>query len=58
MSKILKNTTGTDIELQIIGRTVNASSQLVIDVEDLVILSSPESILEIAPLLNSGDVVK
>jgi hypothetical protein len=57
MSKILKNTTGTDIELQIIGRTINASSQLVVDVEDLVILSSPESILEIAPLLNSGDLV-
>ena len=57
MSKIIKNTTGTDIELQVLGVTVPASGQIQLSVEDYLDLSSDISILELTPLINSGNIV-
>lgn len=57
MSKILKNTTNADIELIILGRTIPANDQLIVDNNDFQTLGLPESILELAPLLSSGSIV-
>ena len=57
MNKILKNTTESNISLVNLGRTVNSNSQLTVEAADYDILSSPESLLEIAPLLSAGTIV-
>lgn len=55
--KILKNTTNADIELRILGVTIDALSQRNVEVEDFLILASDDSINELTPYLNSGDVI-
>lgn len=57
MPKILKNTTLSDIELKRIGVTIPSSGQETIKVEEYGDLASVESIAEITPLINSGDIV-
>lgn len=57
MVKILKNTTTSDIELNTIGLTIPANSQITIQVEDYLLLASEDSITEITPLINSGDII-
>jgi len=55
--KILKNTTGVDITLEILGLTIPATSQITINVEDYLELSSEDSTTELDILITSGDVV-
>ena len=55
--KILKNTTGSAIELSVIGLSIPASSQITIEVQDYLLLGSSDSTTEIDPLITSGDVV-
>lgn len=57
MTKILKNTTTNAIELLELGITIAPNNQAVINPSDYDILASADSILEIVPLLNSGDIV-
>lgn len=57
MEKILKNTTLSDIEIQSVGITVPASGQITIQVQDYLLLASDDSIAELTPLINSGDIV-
>jgi len=57
MSKILKNTTISDIELSTLARTIPASGQITIPVGDYLLLGSEDSITELTPLINSGDIV-
>ena len=57
MSKILKNTTGSNIELISIGLTVPANSQIIVDQTDYDLVATSDSLLEIAPLLISGDII-
>ena len=57
MTKIIKNTTNTDIELNILGRTISANGQLIVDIEDFNVLATPESLLEMSSYLISGDIV-
>lgn len=57
MAKILKNTTGSDISLEITGVTVPASGQIEFNTEDFLELASDDSIAEISPLITSGDIV-
>jgi hypothetical protein len=57
MQKILKNTTASDIELQVIGITVAANSSSTIHSTDFAILASEDSINELTSLINSGDIV-
>jgi hypothetical protein len=56
MSKNLTNTTGSTIELAVIGLLINASSTIAINPEDYLLLASDESISEITPFINSGDI--
>lgn len=57
MSKILKNTTLVDIDLDSIGIRILAESSATINVEDYILLASGDSITELTPLINSGDIV-
>ena len=57
MSKILKNTTGIEIIVKAIGNTIPASSQLLINVEEYLILASADSITELTTAINAGDIV-
>lgn len=57
MAKILKNTTASDIDLDILGRRVPASGQLDLDTSDFARLASDASITELTTLINSGDIV-
>jgi hypothetical protein len=57
MAKILKSTTGSDIDLDILAIIIAASGQGEINVEDYLVLGSDESITELTPLINSGDIV-
>ena len=57
LSKILKNTTGSDIELEVTGITVPASGQEEIRVEEYLEFAKDESVTEIDPYLSSGDLV-
>ena len=56
MSKILKNNTVSDIELNSIGVTIPASGQVTIAEEDYLLLASSDSVSEITTLINAGDV--
>jgi hypothetical protein len=55
--KVLKNTTTSDIEFFEIGQTLPASGQLTVEPTNYGLLSLPDSISELTPLINSGDVV-
>lgn len=57
MSKILKNTTISDIFLNSIGMLVPAESQIIIPSQDYLTLASDDSIEEITNYINSGDIV-
>lgn len=57
MKKILKNTTGSPIELEIIGLEVPASSQIEIDPQYYDLLASNDSITELTTLINAGSIV-
>lgn len=57
MSKILKNTTTSDIELDNLGLTIPASGQTTVAVQDYLLLGSEDSITELTTLINSGDIV-
>ena len=57
MSKILKNTTGTAIELPRLGITVPASGQEEIKTEEFLDAATDDALSEITAFLNSGDIV-
>lgn len=55
--KILKNTTGADIEIDSVGILIPASGQLTINTESYLDLASDDSVAELTPLINAGDIV-
>lgn len=55
--KILKNTTSSDIELFNIGLTVPALGSITLDTSDYHGIARADSILEITPLINNGNIV-
>lgn len=57
MSKILKNITGSAIDLDNLGLTIAASSQITINEEDYLLLGSSQSVSELTTFINSGDIV-
>lgn len=57
MSKVLKNTTASDIDLDVLGLRVPASGQVTLDTSDFLKLASDSSITELTTLINSGDIV-
>lgn len=57
MSKIVKNTTGSDIEVAAAGITLVASSSYTIDVSDYTLWASDAVIDEITTAINAGDIV-
>ena len=59
MSKIIKNqkSPAADIVLKAVGRTVPASGQIEVHTEDYLLWASIDSIAEITPFINSGDIV-
>jgi hypothetical protein len=57
VDKILKNTTLSAIEIEALGITVPASSSRTIEVVDYVLLASDDSLAELTPLVNSGDII-
>ena len=57
MSKILKNTTVSDIELDALGYTIPASGQVNFDATEFQLLASDDVIAEMTPFLTSGDLV-
>jgi len=58
MSKILKNTTGSDIELVSLGGiVVPASGQVTLEVTEFLDVASDKAITELVTLINSGDIV-
>ena len=56
MAKILKNTTLSDIDLDVLATTIPASGQITVDVESYILLASDDSITELTTLINSGDI--
>ncbi len=59
MSKIIKNqkSPAAAIVLKAVGREVPASGQIEVHTEDYLLWASEDSITEITPLINSGDIV-
>lgn len=57
MAKILKNTTSLDIILTVNGFTVPAMSDVTVVVQNYELLASDNSISELTPLINSGDII-
>jgi len=57
MSKILKNSTGSIIEIEELGIIVPASSQITVQTEDYLTLASADCVSELTPFINSGDLV-
>jgi len=55
--KIIKNTTGADIEIREAGRLIPALGQIEVDPIRYLYWSTPETITELTPLLNAGDIV-
>jgi hypothetical protein len=55
--KILKNTTLSIIELNVLGLQIPASSQITIQTQDYSILGSSDSVTELTTYINSGDIV-
>lgn len=57
MSKIVKNTTISDIEIQATGATIPASGQYTIPQQDYLMWADPDTITEMTTDINSGDLV-
>lgn len=57
MSKIIKNTTGTDIEIEAIGRTIPTSGQVLFPPTDYLLLADPDTITEITSDVNAGNLI-
>jgi hypothetical protein len=57
MAKILKNTTNEIIELKVLGLTLPANGQIILEVTDYLKLSSVESLSELTTLITDGDIV-
>lgn len=57
MSKILKNTTAFNIELSTSGFLVPMLGQLILDTQDFLLIASEESIDELTPLINLGQII-
>lgn len=54
---IIKNTTLSNISLKEIGRLIPSSSSITINIQDYLLLSAEESVTELTPYINSGDIV-
>lgn len=57
MSKILKNTTGSIIEIDNMGLQIPASDQITINIADYLLLADPQTISDLTTQINSGDIV-
>ena len=57
MAKILKNTTGSDIDIKSMGLMIPASGQIDINDTDYLILSEQDTLSELAAAIISGDIV-
>ena len=57
MSKFLKNTTVTDIDLKNTGDRVEASTTFEIDPTKYIYYAKPEAITELTSYINSGDII-
>jgi phosphopantetheine adenylyltransferase len=57
MSKILKNTTGSDIDVVNLGITIPALGQTNLDTREYLLLSSDDVVTELTSLINAGDIV-
>lgn len=57
MSKIIKNTTLSDIEIQSFGYTIPASGQLDVDTIEYTLLANEDVVTELTTLINAGDIV-
>jgi hypothetical protein len=57
MSKILKNTTSSNIDIFNLGITVPASDQIDLETSEYILLASPDVVAELTPLINSGDII-
>lgn len=57
MAKILKNTTGSIIELDELGISIPASGQYEVPHQKYLILSTDDVVSELTTLINAGDVV-
>ena len=57
MSKVLRNTTGSDINLSKLGVTISSGTSFIVPTGDYLILSSPSSITELTSLINSGSII-
>lgn len=57
MTKILKNTTGSDVNILSLGRRVPASGQITVPEQDYLLLASSDVVTELTPLINAGTVV-
>lgn len=55
MSKIIKNTTSSDIEIDVLGLTIPANDQITLSPDTY--LDAEDSITEISTLITSGDLV-
>lgn len=57
MAKIIKNTTGSAIDIKSVGIILAASSQISVEPTDYPLLGSADVVTELTPLINSGDIV-
>ena len=57
MGKVIKNTTGSAIDIKSVGIILAASSQLTVEPTDYPLLGSSDVVAELTPLINSGDIV-
>jgi hypothetical protein len=57
MAKIIKNTTGSDIEIYETGITIPASGQVIVDPINYLYWSTAEAITEMTTHINAGDIV-
>ena len=55
--KILKNTTLIEIELDVLGISIESSSQVIINVDDYILLATEDSLSELSPMITSGDII-
>jgi len=53
----LINMTASEIELDEVGITISASNNVIIPVESYLLFASADSISEITPYINSGDII-
>jgi hypothetical protein len=55
--KVIKNTTTSDIDLEAVGLTIPASDSYTVEATETPLWATDDSILEITPYINSGDIV-